>query len=72
MHSMIGIGNLERHWWLLGPLKLTLVLNAIFLSPLLFRQFRAIARFYIPCIAVLIAVIAYFAFEYWMVAVMGC
>jgi len=71
INSLIGIANLKRQYWLVDGLILSLVLNGIFMSPLLTEKGRSVARIYVPCVAVIVTLIAYWTYEYWMVALMG-
>ncbi len=71
MHQHVGFENLQRHYWLLDAAILSVILNAVLLSPLLSRKLRSMAATYVPVATVVILMLAYFIYDYWMVALTG-
>ena len=68
---LVGMENLKKHYWIRDGIVMSVVLNAVLLSPLVFRRVRSFAYVYAPIIAVVIAVTSYSVYHYFMVAMMA-
>jgi hypothetical protein len=68
---IVGIENLNRHYWIFDGFILAAALNAIAFLPLLFRRVRVYLLTYAIVASILVSATSFVAYWIWMIALVG-
>ena len=71
IHILVGIENLERHYWLTDGLAYSAILNTVAFLPFLYPPVRNNALTYSVIAAISISLVTFAAYGYLMVSLMA-